>query len=70
MKVQVNEYNSGFNIELKPETMEEQALLLRITSNAKRESFNISSHFGKSIYTSIWGSLRKNICNNINNLKR
>jgi len=52
MKININEYDRLFWVNLEPETLEESAILLRMANMAKREPIDFTTSFyGKKIET-------------------
>ena len=53
MKFEIKETDHAFYIELKPETTEDYAKLLRITQQSKREPVEVFTSFSSEPYTFI-----------------
>ena len=54
MITEISESEYGLNIEIKPETVEEVAMLLRYAKNAKAEKPDVSFSFYTKPYLSLW----------------
>ena len=67
MKIEIQEYDSGFYFNILPETIAESALLLRVSAQSKKEPLVIRTLFYKDINTEFILRKKKNSDTSISN---